>query len=71
MLKFTCEVIKELKCKICTTVKSTFDKIEKVSRSIARKKKNHSIITSSVIFQLNLIHVAQMLVKLLTGTDIY
>ena len=32
------------------TVKSTFDKIEKVSRSIARKKKNRSITTSSVIF---------------------
>ena len=32
------------------TVKSTFDKIEKVSRSIARKKKNRSIATSSVIF---------------------
>ena len=32
------------------TVKSTFDKIGKISRSIARKKKNHSITTSSVIF---------------------
>ena len=31
------------------TVKSTFDKIEKVSCSIARKKKNRSITTSSVI----------------------
>ena len=32
------------------TVKSTFDKIEKVSRSVARKKKNRSITTSSAIF---------------------
>ena len=32
------------------TVKSTFDKIEKVSRSITRKKKNRSITTFSVIF---------------------
>ena len=32
------------------TVKSTFDKIEKVSRSVGRKKKNRSITTSSVIF---------------------
>ena len=31
------------------TVKATFDKIEKVSRSIGRKKKNSSITTSSVI----------------------
>ena len=55
------------------TVKSTFDKstFEKVSRSAARKKKNRSITTSSVIFRPNLIHVAQMLVKLLTRTDIY
>ena len=32
------------------TVKSKFDKIEKISRSIAREKKNRSITTSSVIF---------------------
>ena len=36
------------------TVKSTFDKIEKVSRSIARKKTNRSITTSSVIFSAEL-----------------
>ena len=32
------------------TVKSTFDKIEKVSRSVTRKKKNRSITTTTVIF---------------------
>ena len=32
------------------TAKSTFDKIGKILRSIARKKKNHSITTFSVIF---------------------
>ena len=32
------------------TVKSTFNKIDKVLRSVARKKKNPSITTTSVIF---------------------
>ena len=32
------------------TVKSTLDKIEKVSRSVAKKKKNRSVTTTSVIF---------------------
>ena len=31
-------------------MKSTFDKTEKVSRSVARKKENYPITTTSVIF---------------------
>ena len=35
-------------------MKSTFDKTEKVSRSVARKKENYPITTTSVIFSAKL-----------------
>ena len=50
------------------TVKS---KSEKVSRSVARKKKNRSITSSYVIFSTEFNPVAQRLVKFITSTGIY